>query len=252
MFLNVVRTPPDYVDTLVGQNKGHGGMPFEKNFVNEVNLMGGSLQMGKRLKLPDHANVFNFCFLPQGESDYKIIIVDSSDHLRIHDRNGTLQATTDERYAGSSVGIEYVETTPGMGMPGTNTRGLSDEQYIPLRLLLTNFEQGRKWDMLVNRDVSVAAQFFQRYRYFPQGELQSLSWDGVGMSLVWKTRSIKGSVIDYGLSDVNGDGKLDLWVCVNSHPGAAGISSIRTSVLIYPLDLSSMPKDGEKKIKMQE
>ena len=63
-------------------------------------------------------------------------------------------------------------------------------------------------------------------------------WDGIGLSLAWKTRRIKGSVVGLSLADFNNDGVLDLVVCVNTHPGTLSVSARKTVVQAYPLDLT--------------
>ena len=94
------------------------------------------------------------------------------------------------------------------------------------------------WELLVNKPLSVAAQFFENYRNFPESEIHALFWDGVGLSLLWKTRRIKGSVADFALSDVDNNGVPDLIAAVNTHPGALGLQNRKTIVIAYPLDLS--------------
>lgn len=77
---------------------------------------------------------------------------------------------------------------------------------------------------------------FHNYRTYPQGEIQALLWDGIGMDLLWKTRRIKGTVADLVVADVDNDGVLDLAVNVNSYPGSLGVGKIRTLVTLYPLN----------------
>jgi hypothetical protein len=107
--------------------------------------------------------------------------------------------------------------------------------YIPLRMVPVNLNKDKAYEVLVNRNISVAAQFFSRYRSFPQGEVHTLFWDGIGLSLAWKTRRIKGTVVDYGINDVDNNGTMDLYTCVVTHPGAMGFGSRKTFVVAYPL-----------------
>ena len=58
-----------------------------------------------------------------------------------------------------------------------------------------------------------------------------------GLSLAWKTRRIKGSVMGLSLADFNNDGVLDLVTCINTHPGTLGMAARKTVVQAYPLDL---------------
>ena len=109
---------------------------------------------------------------------------------------------------------------------------------MPIRTIVNDLDRDGKSEVIILRPISTASQIFANYRTFPQGEIQSLFWDGLGMSLKWKTRRIKGTVVDFNFGDVNNDGKLYLVVLVNSHPGALGLSHRRAMVLAYPLDLS--------------
>ena len=110
----------------------------------------------------------------------------------------------------------------------------------PMRLIAADIGNTGDYTLLVNKPISVSAQFFENYRFFPEGEIESLYWDGVGLGLQWKTRRIKGSVVDFALADPNNDGTKDLVVCLNTHPGALGLQNRKTVVVFYPLDLSMM------------
>ncbi len=240
-FLTTARIPPDYHPALVGQKKG--SRQFFGNTVSEMVKMGGEWQPGASLMLPPEGNVFNFTYLPMPEGQYKIIISDNKDKLRVYTRTGDRQYTTDEMYSGSSLGLR----------DDTSATGLKDSlvskapYYVPARMVATDLDHDDKYELLVNHPISVAAQFFERYRYFPQGEIHALVWDGVGLSLLWKTRRIKGSVADLGLADINNDGVMDLYVLINTHPGMLGVKFRRTILLAYPLDTTQQSEkiDGE-------
>lgn len=242
LHLNVVPLPPEYKPTLVGQDKGASRL-FQRNEVHEVVLgPGGKLELGQMVNLPQHSNLFNFVYMPEGV-DYKPVIIDSNDKMRVHTRDGQLLATTDESYAQSGVMLVWHNTKPGMGRPRESI--VSEESYyVPMRMYATDLEKDGKTEIIVSRSISVAAQFFERYRSFPQGEIHALVWDGVGMALQWKTRPIKGTIIDYGLTDINADGKTDLYVLVNSHAGALGLDQRRAMMLVYALDADTVQAGG--------
>ena len=65
--------------------------------------------------------------------------------------------------------------------------------------------------------------------------MHSLFWDGVGMSLAWKTRRIKGTVVDLALEDLKNEGKKQMVVCINTYSGAIGASSEKTVIVTYDL-----------------
>lgn len=237
-YMNVVRLPPDYRPTLLGQKKGH--IELFAPFIHEVAYMSGGYTLGKKVAVPEKANVFNFCYLPQPGGDYRIIVVSDEDRLLTFTPRFERVAATEDRFAGSGIGFEYPSSVPGLQ---GNPDSLMMSYYIPLRLVPNNLDKEGSYELLVNKNVSIAAVFFPRYRSFQQGELHNLFWDGIGMSLAWKTRRIKGTVVDYGLGDVNNDGNEELYVCVVSYPGTLGVSNRKTMLITYQLDLSS-PKPG--------
>jgi hypothetical protein len=240
LYLNVVAVPPDFTRQLVGS----AGEPKELFVpgVHNVIFSGGQPQLSTRLSLPSKANPFNFVYLPE-KSGYKVIINDDKDHLVVFTAKGERVAATEEQFCGSATGLEF---DPLMGpMEKPKSDHLWTYYYIPLPMLVANLDKDDRYEMLVSKNISLAAQFFETYRTFSQGEIHALYWDGVGMNLLWKTRRIKGTITGYALADIDNDGQKELVVCINTWPGAAGVSARRTIVLSYKLDTSSMGKPGE-------
>ncbi len=234
-FLNVVRMPPTYMKFLVGQQMSK--TRFYKDGVHTLVKMSGQYKTGKRLNLPAKANIFNFAYLPD-ENDYKIVVVDSSNKLKVYSSSKELQYTSEKLYASSSVGVESKEGFPGLSNEETTKPRymLEEFHYFPSRLIPCNIHPDEKgFELIVGHNMSKASQFFKRYRQFPQGEIHSLFWGGMGLNLFWKTRVIQGSIMDYGIADINNDQEKELYACVNTYPGALGLSKKMTYVLSYDL-----------------
>ena len=126
---------------------------------------------------------------------------------------------------------------PGLGVD--RNYQMPSKYFAPMRLLVADIGHTGEYTLLVNKPISTAAQIFDRYRYFPQGEVHALFWDGVGLGLKWKTRRIRGSVAAVDLADFNNDGILDLVVGLNTSPDL-GVGSRQCIVTAYPLDVSQM------------
>ncbi|BBD09431.1 FG-GAP repeat domain-containing protein [Desulfovibrio ferrophilus] len=233
LFLRVAKLPPLFQPTLVGQKVTETNVLVGD--VYEVTKIGGKFTLGTRVPLPEDSNVFNFTYLPTKGDEYKVLQVNNEDRIEVYTPRFDLQTVTYDQYAGSAIGFEIPDTIKGFS---TNKDQFTNWYYIPLRLIISDLDGDGVNEILVNKNISTAAQFFKSYRFFPNGEIHSLFWDGVGMSLAWKTRRIKGSVVDYGLGDLNNDGVQDMYVCLNTHPGATGIKARRTTVTAYPLDMS--------------
>jgi hypothetical protein len=240
LYLNVATAPPDFSRQLVG-SKGEPKELFVRG-VHNVIFSSGQPQLSTRLPLPDKANPFNFAYLPE-KSGYKVLLVDDKDHLVVFTAKGERVATTEEQYCGSAIGLEYDSLMAPMDKPKADY--LWTYYYIPMPILVTTLNKSDRYEVLVSRNISLSAQFFETFRTFSQGEIHSLYWDGVGMNLLWKTRRIKGTITGYALADIDNDGQKELVVCLNTWPGPAGVYARRTIVLAYKLDTSSMSQPGE-------
>lgn len=236
-FLNVSVLPPMYVPTIIAQ--GGERSRIVRGPVFELVERGGRFARGANVgNLPSEANVFNFTWMPGSDKsggDYLVVLGEQENLLTFDGKTHRL-AKSDDKYSGSAVGIAYDMSMPGMG---SSEEQATRTYYIPLRMLSVDLDRDGQYELLVNRPISAAAQIFQNYRTFPQGEIHALVWDGIGMDLLWKTRRIKGTVADFTVADVNNDGVPDLAVNVNTYPGALGVGRTRTLVVLYPLDTAN-------------
>ncbi len=230
-YINVKRLPPDYSRRIVGQKTGVGRL-FGTG-IHEVVNMNGKYVLGPRINLPDGSNVFNFAYLPE-KNGYKIITTDSYDHLKVFSDDLSILYKTTKVYAGSSISLEGSNGLPGLGESRTDPNPV---YYIPTRLLPCDLDRDGRFELIVAHNISLSSMFFSRYREFPEGQIHALYWDGVGLNLEWKTKTIKGSIMDYGIGDINNDSKDELFVGINTYPGPIGWKKKKTIVLIYPLNI---------------
>ena len=236
-FVSVMRVPPTYAPTLVGQ-----AWDSLKLFAPGVRIMtkqDGKFTLGTRIDLPTGATVFNCVWLPAGKNGKgeQLVMLTEDERIKLFQGHGnTLVHTTMERYSGSATGMDHYKGMPGLGVD--KNYQLPGKYFAPMRLITADIGNTGDYTLLVNKPISTAAQFFDRYRFFPQGEIHALYWDGVGLGLKWKTRRIRGSVAEVDLGDVNNDGILDLVVGINTSPDL-GIGSRQCMVTAYPLDVSA-------------
>lgn len=235
LHLGVINLPPTFTPTLVGQKVGR--IKYLDSKIHHVTKRSGEYELGPSVDLPPGGTVYNVTFVPTAE-DYQVILIDDQDHMRIFSATGSLLTTTEELYAGSNLGIDFHETAVGLGAETSNVASMS-RVFIPLRGITANLDKNNRHELLISRNISVSAQVFSNYRDYPQGEIHSLYWDGVGMSLEWKTARIKGTVTDYCLADLDNDGAMDLVVSINSHTGMAGTARKKAMLVAYPLNLST-------------
>lgn len=236
LYLNVVRLVPYNQKTLIGQKDGYRGQLFQTG-VHEVVPMSGKFELGRELNLPSQANVFNFAHLPQ-EKGHKVIVADKKDHLDVYSDTGDILTTTKDTYAASAVRMQLDTSDTGWG-PDAVPR----YYFVPSRLLPINLDKDNRFELLVSKNISIASGYFSNYRNFPEGEIHSLYWTGVGLGSVWKTKRIQGMIVDYGLADPDNNQTNDLVVLINTHPGVVGIKEKKTILLRYDLDFQKQERE---------
>ncbi|SHJ39082.1 FG-GAP-like repeat-containing protein [Halodesulfovibrio aestuarii] len=234
MLVNVVPLPPTYLPTLIGQKTRKGGTVFRPG-IEELAYVNGEVVSSRRVAVPKKANLYNFVWVPDDEGDKVLVLLPDSEKVAVFNSKFDRMVSSAVSYSGSTVSIENDDTMPGLGK---DKLLIPSKYYIPMPFVVEDLDHNGKYEVLVNKPISVAAQFFDRYRFFPQGEIHSLQWDGVGLALQWKTRRIKGGVMAYQIADLDNDGIMDLVVGINTHPGATGFEARKTMVLGYPLDLA--------------
>lgn len=230
LHLSVMRIPPLYRKALVCQSKGTSEI-FDRAGVFTVSLSGPDPRIGVKLLTPAKANLFNMTYLPQGDG-YMLAVIDDEERVRVYNATGTQQSRSDETWNGTSLGLEHDPmAVQGMG----KTREVNREQwfyYAPMPMATLDSDGDGQHELLANLNISVAAQFFQRYRSFSQGELHALKWDGVGLTTLWKTPRIKGTVTAYRVADADNSGGPDLCVLVVA---SQGMSAARSLLIVYDL-----------------
>lgn len=231
LFINVLRLAPSYMPTLVAQ-RGNKGTLVDPGVYKAV-LTDDDVELSTRILLPKEANIFNFTYLPDTKEGDKIVLNDEKERLQLLTINGKKQARTEEEYSSSILSVELrAELAVNRGKVSDETQPV---YYVPIRTLVTDLENDGTYSLLAYRPITVAGKFFARYRDYQQGEIHALAWDGISLSLQWKTKRIKGTIMDFGIGDMNNDGVKDLVVCINSGRGAFNFESSKTRLLAYPL-----------------
>ena len=234
-YLNVANLPPLYSPALITQDSDRSRVV--SGAVYEARIKGDEVVRGSKLSnLPKQATVFNFAWIPadRGKRGDHLALIAENETLVTYDARGNRLAGTEDTYSGSSV---YAVGDRGIGSLASS--GESSDAvlyYIPMRMPVVDLDRDGRYELIVNKPVTAAGKLFSNYRTYPQGEIQAMLWNGMGMELLWKTRRIRGTVCDVSVADVDNNGKVDLVVAVNSFAGLSSGVKTRCAVYMYPLD----------------
>ncbi len=237
-YLSVQSVIPGGEPVLIGQNGDK--TRFVRGGIFQMKFNGSTISRGREIDLPKDVNVFNFTWLPVAEKlgGDRLIMIDRNDKMVVFDDEGDRMFQTDDYFASTGVGVAVTRDITGF----ESVEGKMDLlfYYVPMRVVVTDLDGNGQYEAITSKPISTAMSFLNNYRTYSQSEVHAQIWDGVGMSLLWKTRRIKGTIVDVEIADPNNDGILDLVVNLNTFPGTHSMSKIRNLIVLYPLDLESV------------
>jgi hypothetical protein len=180
-----------------------------------------------------------------GHGKTETIMINSKGNLFLLDSNGHPVWKSYDSFGSSG---NYIETALGRDefpqavdnegfrfapteIQNPDTRRL----YVSSPILLTDLNRDAQLEVVVTHNLPSLAQIGGS-RDYSKSEILSLSWGGNGMLQNWKTGEIKGMISSMLITDLNGDGNLELIVCVNKSPGITGFwRDARSVIMSYGL-----------------
>lgn len=204
----------------------------------------GRLQTGTPVSVPPRLNLFDFTFVDVDNDGLdEIITISQDDRLEVLNRGGKLLWRSDAYYGGTTRFL-------GGRNPEKDDPYIDDKTpryYIPARLAIRDINLDGQPDIVVVKNISASSRLFANMRSFPAGEVHALTWDGVGMTELWRTRKIDGYVADLQLgkditipppegSNEAAKPGTELFVGVVLRSGGLNImTATESTILIYPL-----------------
>ncbi len=197
---------------------------------------GAKLQIVRKLRLPGTINLFDFALADLDQDGRaEIITIDQKDRLRVLEPGGRTLWKSDEYFGGTTRYIgedrEDNDTRPG---------GSNERIYLPSRIIVRDMNQDGRVDVIVNRNPETATRAFRNLKDYPSGTIYCLTWNGMGLSELWRTRKISGYIADYQLlADPDSPDRYELFIGA----GIGGnwldyLASGRSTILFYQLDVA--------------
>jgi TolB-like protein len=210
----------------------------QKRSINELFLPGvyrmqwdGREYVGQdRMALPSELTLFGFAMGSVLESREEVVAaLDGSDRIRLFSAGGQLEWKSDESYGGS----ENILPLPGQGSPSQKE---SDKHfYLPQRILLADTGETPGSGLLVVKNEGMTGRMFKNYRRYTRGWIEALTWDGLGMTPVWRTRRISGYISDFYSDDLDGNGSKEVLAVVVTNRGMDFLQA-DSSIIVISLD----------------
>lgn len=210
---------------LLGQKRGISD-PFIGG-IYELAWQNGKYEPAGSVNVPKGLNVFAFTIgdvLHDGNE--MVLAFNENDYLQIMTRSGSKEWKSDEHYGGS---VNYFDIESRDGDQE------KDRLFLPQRIFLKDLDRDGKKEVLVVKNHEGAGRLFKRFRSFSSSEIVSLSWNGLGLALNWKTRKIHGYVSDIAIGDFDNDGQDELVAAVVLGKGGSLLPKAKSVIISYDL-----------------
>jgi TolB-like protein len=198
--------------------------PFSGN-IHEMTWVNSGYEPANKVMRSNRANVLGLAYGNALNDGSEVLVAfDELDYLRIYGLAGK-NIWKDGEYSGGTYNFIYTRYD-GQGEE-------KDKGYYPMRVYLEDINRDGK-----NELITVKNQRFSKmltFRKFIKGELEIRSWDGIGLTVLWKTRQLSGYISDFAVGDFDNDGKDELIAALVTQTGAAVTTTSRSSVIAYEL-----------------
>lgn len=132
-----------------------------------------------------------------------------------------------DKYGGSTLSIDQGKTEPGEP---------NEKFYLPVPIRILDIDGNGHNEVVTILNHEALGSHLKRFRYYNKGQIVSLSWDGIGLALDWKTRELSGQVRDFRIADMNNDGRKELVALLIKEEGRIMFREPKCMIISYPLD----------------
>lgn len=247
-YIRVINIPGEGL-VLAGQKAG-----FEKLLapgIFHLTLNGGELTQGPKVNVTG-VNLFDFTLVDlDGNGSNEVVAISQGDKLVVLRPSGSVLWVSDEYYGGTT---RYLG---GKGFDDINKDLEGDSYqppriYVPARIIIRDVNNDGQPDVIVSKNLSTASRILSKFRSYPSGEIHALTWNGIALTELWRTRKIDGYIADYQMGPLHklpvkekNDKKTsistaDLYVGLVLRSGGINIlKNSESTVLTFPLRLSA-------------
>jgi len=195
------------------------GQVYEMVWENSGYVPANKIMHGQR------TNVMGFAYGNAVNEDVDVAVAyDNLDYLQIFSPTGKERWKDGEHSGG---GAEYFVISEG------SAGDFADKAYYPARILIRDITGDGKNEVITVKNHRLSELL--SYRKFTHGEVEIRSWNGIGLSVLWRTRKLKGYFSDFAIGDFDNDGNEELVAALVIEPGLIAMKSPRSKVIAYEL-----------------
>jgi len=218
---------PGKTKVLLGQKSA--GHPFHGS-IYTMKAAGKQYVTDQKLAMPRNVSVLS---LARGavtaEDAVEYVLINEHGRLAIVNDIGKISWKSNKSFGGTAHYFLLIRNDPD--------GSFQERVYLNPRILFHDIGDDGKLEVLALRNEELGGGVLGRYKRFEKGSLKILSWDGISLSSVFKTRSVPGWISDFAIADIDGDGAEDLVACVvGKSKFLIGSRGVASNIISYKLE----------------
>jgi len=217
---------PGHGSILFGQKQKTGGPDTFSSEISEM-VWNNTKYVPDRKVLPSNrSNLMGFALGDvMDDGGEAVVAYDKSDYIRIINQSGRVLWTGNIHYGGSTLYYEMPSFEPGS----------DNRQYYPMRIIIKDIDLDGKYEIIAVKNYELTGRLLKQLRKFKEAQIESLSWNGLGLTTNWKTAKISGYIRDFAIGDFDNDGEDEIIAAVISKSGSIIGTRPKSSVISYDL-----------------
>ena len=217
---------PGRGSVLFGQKQKTGGPDTFSSEIFEMAWNNTEYVPNRKVLPSNRANLMGFSFGDvMNDGGETIVAYDKSDYIRIINQSGRILWTGSIHYGGSTHYYEMPAFEPGS----------DNRQYYPMRMIITDIDLDGKYEVIAVKNYDLTGRLLKQLRKFKEAQIESLSWNGLGLATNWKTAKISGYIRDFAVGDFDNDGEDEIVAAVISKSGSIIGTRPKSSIISYDL-----------------
>lgn len=211
---------------LFGQKQKTGGPNSFSSAIFEMAWQNGEYAPNRQALSRKRANLMGFAIGDALNKEENVVVAyNRMDYIRIIDQSNEVIWSGSEHYGGSNLYFS---------MPKIES-GSENRQYFPMRILINDIDLDGKYEVIAVKNHEITGRLLKRFRKFKSSQIESLSWDGLGLATNWTTQTISGCISDYAIGDFDNDGQCELVAIVVNKKGIL-LTKSTSSIIAYDLN----------------
>jgi TolB-like protein len=217
---------PGRGSVLFGQKQKTGGPDTFSSDIFEMAWNNTEYVPDRKVLPSNRANLMGFALGDvMNDGGETVVAYDKSDYIRIINQSGRVLWTGNIHYGGSTHYYEMPSFEPGS----------DNRQYYPMKIIITDIDSDGKYEIIAVKNYELTGRLLKQLRKFKEAQIESLSWNGLGLAVNWKTAKISGYIRDFAIGDFDNDGEDEIVAAVISKSGSIIGTRPKSSVISYDL-----------------